>query len=61
MAVRNVRREAVDKIKLAEKDKDIGKDDSKGFQVAHYVVFFPLFSCFSLFSLFVFFYLIFIL
>lgn len=33
VAVRNIRRESVDKIKAAEKDKDIGKDDSKGFQV----------------------------
>ena len=32
VAVRNVRRDAVDKIKLAEKDKQISKDDSKGFQ-----------------------------
>ena len=32
VAVRNVRRDSVDKIKLAEKDKQISKDDSKGFQ-----------------------------
>eukprot|EP00596_Hydrurales_sp_CCMP1899_P007567 CAMPEP_0119036154 /NCGR_PEP_ID=MMETSP1177-20130426/3667_1 /TAXON_ID=2985 /ORGANISM="Ochromonas sp, Strain CCMP1899" /LENGTH=189 /DNA_ID=CAMNT_0006995539 /DNA_START=230 /DNA_END=799 /DNA_ORIENTATION=- len=32
VAVRNIRREGVDKIKAAEKDKDVGKDDSKGFQ-----------------------------
>lgn len=32
--MRNIRRESVDKIKAAEKDKDIGKDDSKGFQVS---------------------------
>ena len=35
VAVRNIRRESVDKIKAAEKDKDIGKDDSKGFQVQY--------------------------
>lgn len=32
ISVRNIRRDVVDKIKLAEKDKSIGKDDSKGFQ-----------------------------
>lgn len=32
VAIRNVRRDFVDKIKLAEKDKSISKDDSKGFQ-----------------------------
>jgi ribosome recycling factor len=32
VAVRNVRREYVDKIKVAEKDKTISKDDSKDFQ-----------------------------
>jgi ribosome recycling factor len=32
VAVRNVRRDMVDKIKAAEKDKTISKDDSKGFQ-----------------------------
>ena len=37
VAVRNVRRESVDKIKDAEKNKDIGKDDSKGFQVSQYL------------------------
>ena len=37
VAVRNVRRESVDKIKDAEKNKDIGKDDSKGFQVCQYL------------------------
>jgi hypothetical protein len=42
VAVRNIRRESVDKIKAAEKDKDIGKDDSKGFQVC---------SCFLSYSL----------
>jgi ribosome recycling factor len=30
VAVRNVRRDSVDKIKAAEKDKTISKDDSKG-------------------------------
>lgn len=33
VSIRNIRRDTVDKIKLAEKDKDISKDDSKGFQV----------------------------
>ena len=32
VAVRNVRRDSVDKIKAAEKDKSISKDDSKDFQ-----------------------------
>eukprot|EP01038_Epipyxis_sp_PR26KG_P014191 gene14191-19042_t len=32
VALRNVRRDVVDKIKAAEKDKLISKDDSKGFQ-----------------------------
>jgi ribosome recycling factor len=32
VAIRNVRREFVDKIKGAEKDKSIGKDDSKTYQ-----------------------------
>jgi ribosome recycling factor len=32
VAIRNVRRDGVDKIKVAEKDKLISKDDSKGFQ-----------------------------
>lgn len=32
VAIRNVRRDAVDKIKKEEKDKIISKDDSKGFQ-----------------------------
>ena len=32
VAVRNVRRDAVDKIKAVEKDKSVSKDDSKGFQ-----------------------------
>lgn len=34
VAVRNVRRDIVDKIKAAEKDKLVGKDDSKGYQVS---------------------------
>jgi ribosome recycling factor len=33
VAIRNIRRDTQDKIKAAEKNKDIGKDDSKGFQV----------------------------
>jgi ribosome recycling factor len=33
VAIRNVRRDVVDKIKAAEKEKRIGKDDCKGFQV----------------------------
>jgi ribosome recycling factor len=33
VAIRNIRRDVQDKIKAAEKNKDIGKDDSKGFQV----------------------------
>ncbi len=33
VAVRNVRRDFVEKVKAAEKDKSISKDDSKGFQV----------------------------
>lgn len=33
VSVRNIRRECVDKIKQAEKVKDIGKDESKGYQV----------------------------
>lgn len=33
VAVRNVRRDVVEKIKAAEKEKAISKDDSKGFQV----------------------------
>ena len=33
ISIRNVRRDFVDKIKAAEKAKEIGKDDSKGFQV----------------------------
>ena len=32
MAVRNHRREAVDKVKSLEKNSNISKDDSKGFQ-----------------------------
>lgn len=45
VAVRNIRRESVDKIKAAEKDKDIGKDDSKGFQVcSHFSLFFLPYS-----------------
>jgi len=32
VAVRNVRRDVVEKIKAAEKDKAVSKDDSKGFQ-----------------------------
>mmetsp|Transcript_16378 Transcript_16378/g.27690 ORF Transcript_16378/g.27690 Transcript_16378/m.27690 type:complete len:224 (+) Transcript_16378:74-745(+) len=32
VSIRNIRRDSVDSIKKAEKDKDIGKDDSKGFQ-----------------------------
>lgn len=32
VAVRNHRRDAVDKVKALEKSSDIGKDDSKGFQ-----------------------------
>ena len=34
VAIRNIRREIVDKIKVSEKDKEISKDDSKGFQVS---------------------------
>lgn len=34
VAIRNIRRDIVDKIKAAEKAKDIGKDDSKGYQVS---------------------------
>lgn len=34
VAIRNVRRDFVEKIKAAEKDKGISKDDSKGFQVS---------------------------
>lgn len=34
IALRNVRRDFVEKIKAAEKDKSISKDDSKGFQVS---------------------------
>jgi len=33
VAIRNIRRDCVDKIKQAEKVKDIGKDESKGYQV----------------------------
>jgi len=33
VSVRNVRRDCMDKIKQAEKAKDIGKDESKGYQV----------------------------
>jgi len=32
VAIRNVRRDFVEKVKAAEKDKSISKDDSKGFQ-----------------------------
>eukprot|EP01035_Chromulina_nebulosa_P020357 gene20357-26422_t len=32
VSIRNIRRDLVDKIKLAEKNKEISKDDSKGFQ-----------------------------
>lgn len=32
VAVRNVRRDSLEKIKKEEKDKTIGKDDSKGYQ-----------------------------
>lgn len=35
VAVRNIRRDAVDKIKAAEKNKEISKDDSKDFQVIY--------------------------
>jgi ribosome recycling factor len=34
VSIRNIRRDIVDKIKIAEKDKSISKDDSKGFQVS---------------------------
>lgn len=34
VAVRNIRRDSVEKVKQGEKDKEIGKDDSKGFQVS---------------------------
>ena len=33
VAVRNIRRDAVDKIKKSEKGTEISKDDSQGFQV----------------------------
>ena len=33
VSVRNIRRDCVDRIKQAEKVKDIGKDESKGYQV----------------------------
>lgn len=33
VSLRNIRREAVDKIKLAEKDKQVDKDSSKFYQV----------------------------
>ncbi len=33
VAIRNIRRDYIDKIKQAEKVKDIGKDESKGYQV----------------------------
>lgn len=33
VAVRNIRRDAVDSIKKTEKNKEISKDDSQGFQV----------------------------
>ena len=33
VSIRNIRRDCVDKIKQAEKVKDIGKDESKGYQV----------------------------
>ena len=49
--MRNIRRESVDKIKAAEKDKDIGKDDSKGFQVrtcTYTLLFFSLISFYFL-------------
>ena len=36
VSIRNIRRELHDKIKLAEKNKEIGKDDSKDFQVSLY-------------------------
>ena len=38
VAYGNIRRESVDKIKVAEKDKEVSKDDSKGFQVCKYIV-----------------------
>jgi ribosome recycling factor len=33
VAVRNIRRDVLEKVKAAEKAKEIGKDDSKGYQV----------------------------
>jgi ribosome recycling factor len=36
VAMRNVRRDFVEKIKQSEKDKAIGKDDSKSYQVSHF-------------------------
>lgn len=44
VSIRNVRRDFVEKIKAAEKAKEIGKDDSKGFQVRSYghVIYFVL-------------------
>ncbi len=39
IAIRNIRRECVDKIKHAEKAKDIGKDESKGYQVRWFLLF----------------------
>jgi len=33
VAIRNIRRDAVDKVKKAEKDKAVSKDESAGYQV----------------------------
>lgn len=33
VAIRNIRREVVDKVKQAEKEKEVSKDESKGYQV----------------------------
>lgn len=38
VSIRNVRRDCMDKIKQAEKAKDIGKDESKGFQVRLFII-----------------------
>ena len=32
VAIRNIRRDSVDKVKKAEKDKEISKDESAGYQ-----------------------------
>ena len=39
VAVRNIRRDSADKVKQAEKDKEISKDDSKGCQVSSLVLY----------------------